>query len=116
MRILVVDDDPSAGNLLEIALRRLGHEPVLALHPDDAIELFEPAIDAMISDIEMPRMNGVELARTLRAKRKDLPIVFCTGSDPTEGVAAEAAQIGRVFPKRWSPTHVEELIAELRRH
>lgn len=115
MKILVVDDDPAAGNLLGLALRRAGHEAVVAVHPDDALDLFDADIDAMISDIEMPRMNGAELARQLRARRADLPIVFCSGSDPSDSAAAEAAAIGRVFPKRFSPSRVELLLDELRR-
>ena len=111
--ILIVDDDPAAGNLLEIALRRLGHEPLVAVHPEDALQLFDAHIEAVISDIEMPGMNGVELARALRERRSDVPIAFCTGSDPTDRIATEAATLGPVFEKRWDAPHVSAVVDSL---
>jgi len=113
MRILVVDDEHGAGTLLGIALRRLGHEPLLALHPHDALAMFDAEIDAVITDLEMPQMNGVELARALRRQRAHIPLVFCTGSDGADALATEAAAISRVFPKRWNLDHVRTMLAAL---
>ncbi len=99
MKILVVDDEYELAALLGIALRRLGHVPLLAINPEDALSLVTPDIEAVIMDIDMPVMSGVEMARILRAKRADLPIVFCTSSDPSDADCVEAASIGKVLPK-----------------
>ncbi len=113
MKILVVDDEVVAGASLGNALRHLGHVPVLACHPHDALDLLALDVDAVVTDIEMPEMNGVELARAIREKYADLPIVFCTGSDPTESIVQEAASIGTVYSKAWTLATVRELIDDL---
>jgi CheY-like chemotaxis protein len=111
MRILIVDDEQGFARLLAHALRKLGHEPVLALHPSDALELLrtEP-FDAVITDIDMPEMNGVELAREIQARYRGLPVAFCTGSTPISGLVGEAAQIGEVLPKVWTVTDVRRVV------
>lgn len=113
MKILVVDDEIAAGASLGNALRQLGHVPVLACHPRDALDLLALDVDAVITDIEMPEMNGVELARAIRERRDNLPIVFCTGSDPTDSVVQEAASIGPVYSKSWTFSILRELIDDL---
>jgi CheY-like chemotaxis protein len=113
VKILVVDDEVAAGASLGNALRQLGHVPVLACHPRDALDLLGLDVDAVVTDIEMPEMNGVELARAIRAQRADLPIVFCTGSDPTDVVVKEAASLGPVYSKAWTMAKVRELIHDL---
>ncbi|RMH44163.1 MAG: response regulator [Deltaproteobacteria bacterium] len=115
VKILVVDDDVGCGATLGNALQQLGHIPVIACHPEDALELLGLDVDAVVTDIDMPAMNGVQLAREIRARRADLPIAFCTGSDPSEGVAAEAAKLGPVYPKAWTLAMLRELVAALGR-
>lgn len=113
MKILVVDDEQELGVLLGIALRRLGHVPLLALHADDALAMMTSDIDAVITDIDMPMMNGLELARAIRSADAQMPIAFCTGSDPAERTVREAAEIGRVMSKVWTLQQVEELVQHL---
>lgn len=113
MKILVVDDDEAVGARLKHTLRRLGHTAPIATHPGDALAMLDSDIDAVITDIHMPDMNGVELARAIRDVDGDIPIAFCTGSDPSESVVAEAAAIGRVLPKVFTIRDVEDLLRDL---
>jgi CheY-like chemotaxis protein len=116
MHILVVDDDEACARLLERALRRLGHDPVVALHPRDALELFHAQkFDAVITDIDMPTMSGIELARQIRAE-SDIPIAFCTGSARDQLSSGDARAIGTVFPKMSRDGDVARLVDDLRRH
>jgi len=115
VKILVVDDEVAAGASLGNALRQLGHVPVLACHPHDALDLLAFDVDAVVTDIEMPEMNGVELARAIRALRNDLPIVFCTGSDPADILVRQAASIGPVYSKAWTLAAIKELLSDLDR-
>lgn len=114
MKILVVDDEPSFGSLLSRALKRLGHAPKVACHPDDALSLFRAQpFDALITDIDLPGMNGVALARAVRALAGHIPIAFCTGSEPNERVLEVAATIGPVLPKVWTVADVRVVVATL---
>jgi CheY-like chemotaxis protein len=114
MNILVVDDEVAFAQLLGRSLRRLGHDATVAGHPEDALEIFRAnTFDAVITDIDMPSMSGLDLARTLRAERADVPIAFCTGS--AEGTSTTLASlIGAVLPKVWREDDVRMLVDTLR--
>jgi len=99
VRILVVDDEYECGVLLSRFLRRLGHEPLVALDPEDALAMLDDEVSAVVTDIDMPGMNGVELAKEILARHGDMPITFCTGSDPEGDLAQGAARIGPVVSK-----------------
>ena len=114
LRILVVDDEVGFARSMARSLRRLGHEPTLALHPVDALALFrEQSFDAVITDIDMPEMSGIELARSLRQQRGDVPIAFCTGSDPANGRLEEAATLGPVKGKSAREADVRAILLAL---
>ena len=114
MRILVVDDEPSFGSLLGRTLKRLGHRPVITVHPHDALEvLAHQSVDAVITDIDMPMMNGVELAQAIRDQDPNVPIAFCTGSNLDDHTADAARQIGRVLPKVWTVADVKDIVSGL---
>jgi CheY-like chemotaxis protein len=114
MQILVVDDEEAFGRLLERALTRLGHVPTVAVHPVDALEIFrDGAFDAVITDIDMPVMSGVELATIIREESAQTPIAFCSGSSPHDAPRKQAAEIGRVLPKIWRLDDVKRIVGEL---
>ena len=70
MRILIAEDDAGSRLILEATVAQLGHEFVSAADGEEAWRLFENGdIDAVISDRSMPRMNGIDLCRRVRAAR-----------------------------------------------
>lgn len=116
LKILVVDDETSFGSLLGRALKRLGHTPHILAHPVDALEVFleQPnEFDAVITDIDMPVMSGVDLACSIRAEVSDIPIAFCTGSSRDEDVVHKAKTIGAVLPKVWTVADVKRVLSTL---
>ncbi len=114
MRILVVDDERTYAEMLRRLLRRLGHDPIVALDPRDALELLDLDIRAVITDIDMPFMSGVELALEIRRRIGRVPIVFCTGSDPKNHVTCDAREIGPVLPKATSIETVRSAVEHMR--
>ncbi len=80
--ILVAEDDPAVRRLVVTALRNQGYR---VLEAADGVEAQEIAagvgegIHLLVTDVVMPRMGGVELARRLRAVRPSLPVAFTTG-------------------------------------
>src|SRR6266536_2478792 len=69
MRLLVVDDEPAVRTALERALRLEGYEVELAADGAEALELVATARpDAVLLDVLMPRLDGIEACRRLRAR------------------------------------------------
>ena len=67
MRVLVVDDSMPRRRLLTALLGQAGHEVLTASNGAAALELLESqAVDAVVSDVKMPRMDGFQLCRALR--------------------------------------------------
>jgi CheY-like chemotaxis protein len=90
MRVLACDDEQIVRKLIELALRGTPHQVRTVASGDEALEVigrWRP--DVVFTDVIMPRMNGVDLALTLRADPglKDLPIVFMTASVQMEDIA-----------------------------
>jgi two-component system response regulator ChvI len=81
-RVAVVDDEQNIRETVGYALKREGYQ--VDLYPDGqaAWEKFGKALpDVLVLDIVMPRMDGLELCRRLRAKTEVLPIIFLTSRD-----------------------------------
>lgn len=88
-RIAVVDDDPHLRKLLQTMLGRRGHEPVL--FPDGAEALLaiqEGGFDLVLSDVQMPRLDGVSLCKALREQfpKWQLPILLISVLDKEEDI------------------------------
>ncbi len=66
-RILVVDDEPHVTRVTRMALERAGHEVVVAGNGEEALAALEAgAFEAMVTDITMPGMTGLELCERVR--------------------------------------------------
>ena len=95
-RILVVDDEQKMRRLLEMALRGLGHEVVQARDGQEALEQFEnQTFDLVLTDMRMPRMDGLAFLRRLREQGRDVPVVVLTAYGTVES-AVEAMKLGAV--------------------
>ncbi|WP_180699088.1 heavy metal response regulator transcription factor [Pseudomonas crudilactis] len=81
MNILVVEDEPKAGNYLLNGLQELGYSVSLARDGADGLHLaLEHSFDVIVLDVMMPRMDGWEVLRRLR-KEADTPVLFLTARD-----------------------------------
>lgn len=89
MRILLVDDDASMRRLLDAMLKKMGHQVVHANDGQEAWEILQhDQINFVLSDWLMPRMDGVELCRKLRASNRQhyTYVVLFTGKDQNDDV------------------------------
>jgi two-component system response regulator MprA len=115
-RVLVVDDEPAVREALKRALQMEHHAVDIAGDGKEALErLFDPASprpDAMILDILMPHLDGLETTRRLRASGDRIPILMLTArdavADRVEGLDAGADDY------LIKPFALEELLARLR--
>lgn len=98
-RILAVDDSPSMRDMVRIALTGAGFEVTQATDGEEALKLArEQAFDLILSDVNMPRMDGIQLIRALRAESsyRHTPILMLTtdGSADRKREGKEAGATG----------------------
>ncbi len=80
--VLLVDDEKMIVDMLKDMLESLGYEVVARYSSSDALQAFEThaeSFDLVITDMTMPHMTGLDLARAILAVRADIPIILCTG-------------------------------------
>jgi two-component system response regulator PilR (NtrC family) len=93
-RILVVDDEESIREFLEIMLKKEGYEVTCAEHGLKAKELIgHKSFDMVISDLQMPQMNGMELLKFVKETYPDMVFMLITAFGTTES-AVEAMKAG----------------------
>jgi two-component system response regulator MprA len=113
MRILVVDDDPAVRESLRRSLRFNGYDVATANDGADALaRIGAEQPDALVVDVMMPRLDGLETTRALRTAGNDVPILVLTArdavSDRVDGLDAGADDY------LTKPFALEELLARLR--
>ena len=83
-RVLVAEDDPVVRTMLQRLLRDAGFEVRTAKHGDEAFGMALRAsgeFDLVVTDVRMPVMDGLELARRLRERWPRLPVLYISGYD-----------------------------------
>jgi len=113
IRVLVVDDESTLTELLSMALRFEGWEVAAAGDGTTAVRTargFRP--DAVVLDMMLPDMDGLEVLRRLRAEAKDLPVLFLTARDAVEDRIAGLTAGGDDYVTK--PFSLEEVVARLR--
>jgi DNA-binding response OmpR family regulator len=116
VKILAVEDDKVARTVMRKALTRLGHEVVLASDGEEAwAALGTDSVRVIVSDWTMPRMDGLELCRRVRARTQQQYVYFIllTGNDATEENQRAAAEAG-VDDFLTKPLDVTQLWTRLR--
>ncbi len=96
-RVLVADDNPTVQGFVRELLRRRGYEMDLAEDGQEAVEKFrEKTYDLVILDIGMPRMDGMQALRHIRARDAHVGVIIMTGywADREE---VEAEKLGAAF-------------------
>jgi two-component system response regulator MprA len=113
VRILVVDDEPQLRRALERALKLEGYEVATAADGDEALAAAgETRPDAIVLDVLMPKRDGLEVCRELRARQDQTPVLMLTArdavADRVDGLDAGADDYVV------KPFALEELLARLR--
>lgn len=111
-RVLLVEDDEEVAALVGEMLGELGYDVTRAASAAAALGAFADgrSIDIVFSDIMMPGgMNGIDLAREIRRRRSDMPVLLTSGYSEAAVQDAEAAGI-KILPK---PYRIDELAAAL---
>ena len=117
LRILCVDDEPVLREMLEQALGSQGHHVAVAADGQEAVDVFKREqtgknpFDVVITDLGMPGMDGLGVARRVRAFAPRASIILLTGWGTLLGEdASEAAMFDAILSK---PARIQELISAL---
>src|SRR4029079_4692961 len=112
-RILIVDDDPNLLVILADQLRMDGYQVQTARDGDEALRRLSHAwADLLIIDMLMPRMDGLTLAREVKA-RADLPIIVLSAIDTADSKADLLEEVAEDYVTK--PYHYPELRARIQR-
>jgi CheY-like chemotaxis protein len=100
MKILIVDDDPLAGDLAAAVLEDAGHVCRLAEDAGAALEALsaDPGLELVVSDMNMPLLSGLDLFQELRGQGLERPFILLSGDDP-EPLRAQAPGVAAVLMK-----------------
>lgn len=111
--ILVAEDDPQVREVLGSLLELQGYAFKIVADGEEALKAFQEApYDCLITDWEMPRRNGLDLARAVKVLNPLVPVILCTGSldqDSYEQLAKEGLLDG-YLPK---PFRAQSVVAAI---
>ncbi|WP_263788887.1 response regulator [Salinibacter grassmerensis] len=115
MKFLIVDDSPTMLRIIRNALQEIGYDDIVeAEDGEDALEkLEENAPDFVVTDWNMPNMNGVDLSSNIRnhPEYSDLPILMITTRGMKEDVkTAMKAEVNNYIVKPFEPEVLEEKV------
>jgi len=115
--ILLVDDEAAVGNALSRLLKREGYGVTIETDPAKALTLFNQDPDQfqlLLTDLSMPGMTGVDLAKEVLRRKPGFPVILTTGYGGDWAPAqAEAAGVRRVLQKPISPTQIGGIVREV---
>ena len=116
-RVLVVDDEEALVAVTSEVLKHFGYEPVGCSDGTAALAAFDNGhIDAVIADEVMPGISGTQLARALRQRRADLPIVLVSGyTGPILSERALAAGVTEILKKPVQSRDIASALARVLR-
>lgn len=113
-KILLAEDDNSLRRFLTKALERAGYQVRPCPDGETALEALDDGpYDLLLTDIVMPGVDGIEVAREAAARQPGVPIMFITGFAAVALAAqAQAPEGAKILAK---PVHLREIVAEVER-
>ncbi len=98
-RILLIDDQPDVRESVSDMLKALGHEVTVAADGQQGLELIQQgAFDVVLTDLRMPGLDGLDVAKRARSIQPEIPVVLLTGRG-TLFENAEPEAVAVVLPK-----------------
>jgi two-component system, cell cycle sensor histidine kinase and response regulator CckA len=115
--VLVVDDETAVRRFAARVLQREGYVVFEAVDGVEALEMLQKGgvvVEVVVSDIVMPRLNGVELLQALASSRPDLPVLlmsgYATGALTDLGIAAPCGVVPKPFTAERLLTEVQHCL------
>lgn len=112
-RVLLIDDEESLVYVAKLVIERLGYQVAGFLRAADALDALrtDPSgFDVVVTDQNMPEMNGLEVAQAIAVLRPDLPIVLATGNPLYEDDELAAANVRYHLDKPWTVAALSQVL------
>ena len=119
MDILIVDDSATMRKLIQRALRQAGVDVTKVMEAGDGVEglatLEDNKFDLVLSDINMPNMNGLDFVKAVREKHGDAPPIVMITTEGSEDMVAEAKSRGSngYLKKPFTSEDVNDVIGQV---
>src|SRR5215470_13339789 len=113
VRILVADDEPNLRRVLGAILAREGYEVLQAGDGEEALELADDGVDVVITDLRMPRVDGMDVLRQVVASHPDVPVIMITAHGSVDS-AVEAVKLGAFdyVEKPFEQEHIRQVVTK----
>jgi DNA-binding response OmpR family regulator len=115
IKILLIEDDTKVAELLARAFDDAGHQTTVSYSGEEGLRSLErERPDALFLDVRLPKMNGIEVLRRIRATDRNLPVILITGH-ATPGEVAEARTLGvtEIIEKPYVLNHFSGALARI---
>jgi CheY-like chemotaxis protein len=115
LRVLLVEDDDDNRELMAEVLTSCGYEVLSAASGQDGLKtLSERSIDVVVTDVGMPGMGGLEVAKAAKAIAPSVPVVIVTGLAEREDIAsARGKHVDAVLAKPVDPDALTQAVADV---
>ena len=115
MKIIVVDDEPIIADTLVNILEGEGHDALAVSHGESAVKWAKLLLaDAVITDVIMPGMNGIETAKAIMQSLPQCRIILFSGQAASVDLLANARAEGYMFEVLPKPINPEKLLEKLK--
>jgi len=113
VRILVADDEPNLRRVLGAILAREGYDVVQAVDGEEALAAADDGIDVVITDLRMPRVDGMEVLRRMVDQHPDVPVIMITAHGSVDS-AVEAVKLGAFdyVEKPFEQEHIRQIVSK----
>jgi CheY-like chemotaxis protein len=115
-RILLIEDDPNAVEMLRFRFKKAGYEVAEALDGDEGLLKALRKPDLIFLDVRIPKIDGWELCKILKSepRTKHIPIVMLTGcAQPVQEEYGKACGADAYLTKPWDPKELMDLTRRL---
>ena len=116
--LLITDDDPTVLTLATLVLQKSDYRCLKAANAEEALRILSdsPEVDALVSDILMPGMTGLELGHAVRREKRDLPILLISGfpgADKEDAMGLFQQPKVAFLPKPFTPVQLTKAVDSL---
>jgi len=113
VNLLLIEDEKDVADVMARAFREDGHETVIAYTGEEGLTLLrQQRPDAVLLDIRLPKMSGIQVLRAIRAMDQTLPVVIITGlATPREIEEARELGVTEIIEKSYVLKYFTESLA-----